>query len=267
MNNDIAKVTVFGAAEVVTGSKYLYEADNKKILIDCGMFQGKKELRLLNWERPPFDPRDISAIVLTHAHIDHTGYLPVMVKNGFRGPIYCTPATKDLLQLLLIDAAHLQEEEARFANKWKTTKHDPAKPLFNDSDARAALKLVKTFDFYKPLKLSSKITAFASMAGHILGSASLTLEYNNRRAMFSGDVGRYDAPILVDPEPVELGDLIFCESTYGNREHTQANIMDDIAKVINSALKKEGPIIIPSFAVGRTQVLLYYLYLLESVVL
>ena len=264
MAKEKVRVTVCGAAETVTGSKYLIESGNSKLLVDCGMFQGLKDLRLRNWKKPPFDPASISAVVLTHAHIDHTGYLPVLVKLGFKGNVFCTDATKELLGLVLPDAAHLQEEEARFANKWKTSKHDPAEPLFAEADARNALKLVKTIDFDKWHEVIKGFKVFPTCAGHILGSASLAIEVEGRRINFSGDVGKYEMPILKDPDPIEFGDLLFCESTYGNRAHGNGDTLLDLEKVINEAYSRGGAILIPAFAVGRTQTLIYYLRELEE---
>lgn len=257
------RLTFYGAARTVTGSKFLIETDDKKILVDCGLFQGKKELRLRNWDKPPFDPESLSAIVLTHAHIDHTGYLPLLVRHGYRGPVYCTPATKELLGLLLPDSAHLQEEQARYANKHGTSKHQPAKPLYTQVDAREALKLLKAVDRGQSTELFPNISVLPSCAGHILGSSSLSVDIHGRRITFSGDVGRYDTPILPDPQPIDIGDLLLCESTYGDRLHTDNDIKSELAQVVHQTVDKKGPLIIPAFAVGRTQNLLYFLAQLE----
>ena len=257
------RLTFYGAAETVTGSKFLVEAGKRKVLVDGGLFQGKRELRQRNWSAPVFEPRDLDAIVLTHAHIDHTGYLPLLVKRGFRGPIYCTPPTRKLLHLLLIDSARLQEEEARYANKHKTSRHDPAEPLYNRRDAKLTLKQLKTFERDIDVELFSKISVKASCAGHILGSCSLALTLFDKMITFSGDIGQYDVPILPDPQGADLGDLVLCESTYGNRSHKKGNTKEELGAMIRQAAEKKGPIIIPAFAVGRTQLLLYYLAELE----
>lgn len=257
------RVSFHGAAGCVTGSRHLVEVDKYSILVDCGLFQGRKHLRERNWEDPKFSPQDLDCVVLTHAHIDHSGYLPLIVKKGFKGPIYCTPATEELLKLLLPDAAHLQEEEARFANKHKTSKHNPAKPLFNSSDAKAALKLIRTFNRGSVLEILPKIELSSKCAGHILGSVAINLEVFGKLLTFSGDIGRYDTPMLPDPQGIELGDLLVCESTYGNRLHAEVNAEEELAKAIRKAHKRNGPLIIPSFAVGRTQNLLYYIAKLE----
>ena len=257
------RLTFHGAAQTVTGSKFLLEVGSDKVLFDCGLFQGKKELRLRNWNKPKFDPRSLSAIVLTHAHIDHTGYLPLVVRSGYQGPIYCTPATAELLELLLPDSAHLQEEEARFANAHGTSKHSPAKPLYTAADVKQTLQQLKVIERGTPTEILNKISVLPLCAGHILGATSLTVDVHGRRITFSGDVGRYDVPILPDPCGADLGDVLLCESTYGNRLHAAADIETELAHIIKKAAEREGPIIIPAFAIGRTQNLLYYLGELE----
>jgi metallo-beta-lactamase family protein len=257
------RVSIHGGAGTVTGSKYLIEADKRKILVDCGLFQGKKELRLRNWEEPAFAPDQLCAIVVTHAHIDHTGYLPLVVKRGYRGPIYCTPATKELLELLLPDTAHLQEEEALYANTKGTSKHSPAKPLYTQADAAQTLRQVQVIEARQPTTLCPQIIVRPSCAGHILGSVSLTFDVYGKRISFSGDVGRYNMPILPDPEPLELGDLLFCEATYGDRLHETGDIRTELGRVVNLTAQRGSTLLIPAFAVGRTQSLLYYLSQLE----
>jgi metallo-beta-lactamase family protein len=257
------KLTILGAAKTVTGSKYLLETEQGKVLVDCGLFQGKKELRLINWEEPKFDPKSLSAIVLTHAHIDHSGYLPAVVKRGFKGPIYCTAPTLDLLKLLLPDSAHLQEEEARYSTEHKTAKHQPALPLYTVADAEQTLKLLKPFDRHIPLEIIPGLTVTATRTGHILGAVSLRFESSGKVINFSGDVGRYNVPMLADPEPAEFGDLLLCESTYGDRVHGDLDVKEELLRIIKIGLERRGPIIIPSFAVGRTQTLLYFLAELE----
>jgi metallo-beta-lactamase family protein len=257
------RLSFHGAAGCVTGSKYLLEVEDRRILIDCGLFQGKKELRQRNWETPPFDPSALDAIVLTHAHIDHTGYLPKVVRSGFNGPVYATPATIDLLGLLLPDAAYLEEEGARYANKHGSSKHRPAKALFTQKDAKDALKLLRPIPRGSSSEILSGIRVTPACAGHILGSTSLNLDVAGRRVTFSGDIGRYDTPILPDPAGVSLGDVLLCESTYGNREHAAADIESELAAAINRAAERKGALLIPAFAIGRTQNLLYYIAELE----
>ncbi len=257
------RVSFYGASGTVTGSKFLVETDKHKLLVDCGLFQGRKKLRKLNWHEPIFDPKSLSAIVLTHAHIDHTGYLPRVVKRGFTGPIYCTPATARLLQLLLPDSAHLQEEEARFAAKHSTSQHRPPQPLYTKEDAQKALSLLKVFERDQRVELLPGLMVEARCAGHILGSCSLGIEAHGKRILFSGDVGRFDAPLLPDPAPTDLGDLLVCESTYGDRFHADADVKAQLAAVVHRAVERRGPLLIPSFAVGRTQNLLYFLGELE----
>jgi metallo-beta-lactamase family protein len=259
------KLTFLGATETVTGSKFLLEAAGKRILIDCGLFQGLKDLRLRNWEPPPVDPRSVDAIVLTHAHIDHTGYLPRFVNQGFRGPIYATPATLDLLRLLLPDSAHLQEEEARFRNKHRRTKHPVALPLYTEEDADAALRLLQPVKYHSPFQLASGFEFDLLTAGHILGSAFVRFRAESKTVLFTGDIGRFDSPIIKDPEAVESADYLLLESTYGNRLHEidkdgKAQLRD----IIVETARRGGTVLIPSFAVGRAQEILYTMRELED---
>lgn len=257
------QITFYGAAGTVTGSKYLVEDGKNKILVDAGLFQGLKELRLRNWEQPQFDPKELTAIVLTHAHIDHTGFLPLLVRQGFRGDVYCSKATKELCELLLPDSAHLQEEEARFANLHGTSKHHPAKPLYTSHDAKQALSQLKGFDRRSPITVAPGVTLTAKCAGHILGACAINLDIGGRRITFSGDIGRYGEPILPDPQPIEIGDLLLCESTYGDRLHEKSDVEDSLQRCVKAAALRRGPLIIPAFAVGRTQTLLFHLSQLE----
>jgi metallo-beta-lactamase family protein len=264
----MAKITFLGAVGVVTGSKYLVDAGGKRLLVDCGLFQGPKELRQKNWDKLPIDPASIDWIVLTHAHIDHTGYLPRIVRDGFRGPIYANSATHDLCQLLLTDSAHLQEEDAQFATKKGYSSHKPALPLYTVQDAQQALKLFREIPRKDPFVISPQFTVKPSDAGHILGSSSLQISIteNGKSAVvvFSGDVGRYDQTILNDPEPIAKADYILCESTYGDRDHPTASPLDAMAEIVNRVATRGGAIVIPSFAVGRTQSLMYILRQLED---
>jgi len=255
-----------GAAGTVTGSKYLVQHDGRRILIDCGLFQGLKELRLRNWSPLPVDPKSIEAVALTHAHIDHIGSLPRLVKEGFKGPVFSTSATRALAGLLLPDSAHLQEEEARYANEAGSTKHDPALPLYTVEDACAALRHFETFEYGRRREILPGITLTFARAGHILGSAVCTLELagSRQRIVFSGDLGRYDAPILRDPEPVEYATTLLVESTYGDRTHGAVKAIDALASAVSDAVVRKGMIVIPSFAVGRTQEILYDLRALEE---
>lgn len=257
------RLTFYGAAQTVTGSRYILESGKVKILVDCGLFQGKLELRERNWEDPGFDPKTLTSVVLTHAHIDHVGYLPVIVRKGYRGPIYCSAPTARLVDLLLRDSAELQIEEARYANKHQTSRHSPAKPLYDLVDAKRALSQLVPFKNRGALKLTPQINLTTACAGHILGSNILSFEIGSKRVTFSGDIGRYNTPLLPDPAPVDLGDLALCESTYGNRDHQKQNDKLALARVINAAAKRRGPLIIPAFAIGRTQALLYYISELE----
>ena len=255
-----------GAAGTVTGSKYLVQHDGRRILIDCGLFQGLKELRLRNWSPLPVDPRSIEAVVLTHAHIDHIGSLPRLVKEGFDGPMFSTSATRALAGLLLPDSAHLQEEEALYANEAGSTKHDPALPLYTAEDARAALRHFETFEYGRRREILPGITLTFARAGHILGSAICTLELagSRQRIVFSGDLGRYDAPIIPDPEPIAYATTLLVESTYGDRTHGAVKAIDALASAVSDAVVRKGMIVIPSFAVGRTQEILYDLRALEE---
>ena len=262
MGNTI-RVHILGAAETVTGSKYLIETSRAKVLLDCGIFQGRKELRLRNWQPLPFHARELDAIVLTHAHNDHTGYLPCVTKQGFSGPIYCTPATAQLTNLILLDSAHLQEEEARFANKHGSSKHKPARPLYTTEDAKQALSMLHPIPRESVTEVAPGVKIGFRCAGHILGATSVFVEAEGKRIVFSGDIGRYDVPLLPDPQPQDLGELLFCESTYGDRLHEPESVETRLASLIKTVVERRGPLIIPAFAVGRTQSLLYYISKLE----
>lgn len=265
----MATLQFLGAAGTVTGSKYLLEARGIRLLVDCGMFQGLKELRLRNWAPLPINPAAINWLLLTHAHIDHSGYLPRFVRDGFDGKIYATAATAALLDILLPDSARLQEEDAAYANRHHYSKHKPALPLYTEKDARAALKQVQGVAYNEDVHLGKFITARFIPAGHILGSSFVSVEIAEPgrapvKVLFSGDIGRYDEPILNDPAPVDEADYLLIESTYGDRLHERTNPKDRLAEVINAAAERGGKIIIPAFAVGRTQLLLYYLRELEE---
>jgi len=256
-------ITFLGAAGTVTGSKYLVEVEgpsSTRILVDAGIFQGSREWRERNWEDPPSELlRSIDAVVLTHAHIDHTGILPRYVRQGLRCPVFCTPPTRDLTELLLLDSAMLQEEEARFRAKEGLSRHNPPLPLYTRKDAAEAIKLLRPTPFGKRTEVTGGVHATWSHMGHILGAASIELEVGGKTITFSGDVGRYHVPILKDPEPVKLGDLLLIESTYGDRDHSEEGSAEHLGRIVNESVKRGGVLLIPSFAVGRTQTLLYYL--------
>jgi len=253
-----------GAGGTVTGSKHLLENGESRVLLDCGLFQGLKELRQRNWAAPPVDPSTLGAVILSHAHIDHSGYLPRLCRDGFTGPVYCTPGTSDLLQVMLPDAAHLQEEEAAFANRHRTSKHDPALPLYTIADAERALAQVKRVDFGQPFTATRGVEARFTPSGHILGAGLVTCEIGGRRLVFSGDLGRYDVPIMVDPEPVAEADVLLVESTYGNRVHPPDDPADRLTAAVRRAVEQKGWLLIPAFAVGRSQEILYDLRELEK---
>jgi metallo-beta-lactamase family protein len=262
------KITFLGAAGTVTGSKYLVEAADKKLLVDCGLFEGSSELRQRNWEHLPVAPSSIDWVLLTHAHIDHTGYLPRLVRDGFRGPIFANAATQDLCELLLPDSAHLQEEDARYAAKKGYSRHKPALPLYTVEEAQNALRQFRPIPRADVCKISPEFCVRPHGAGHILGATwlELTITENGKQTVivFSGDVGRYNQPIMNDPESPTRADYVLCESTYGDREHPGGNVADELADVINRTAKRGGAVVIPAFAVDRTQTLLYYLRELEN---
>lgn len=264
----MATLQFLGATKTVTGSKYLLTHNNLQLMIDCGLFQGLKALRLRNWENLPVDLESLSAVILTHAHIDHTGYLPRLVQQGYKGPVYATIGTSALCEILLPDSARIQEEDARYANKMGFSKHHPAKPLYREKDAKAALKLFNAYPYEETIVLNKHCRFRFISAGHILGSSFIymTLSEHGKETniVFSGDLGRYDVPILNDPTTVPEADYIVVESTYGDRLHDSILAKDQLADVINRTVARGGNIIIPAFAVGRVQELLYYLRELEA---
>ena len=264
------KLTFLGATQTVTGSKFLLETKDRRILLDCGLFQGPKDLRLRNWEAPPVDPKSVDAIILTHAHIDHTGYLPRFVAQGYNGPVYATPATVDLARILLPDAAHLQEEEARYRNKHQLSKHRPALPLYTLDHAIAALELLRPVQYGEPLGLSKTLGFRLMPAGHILGSSFVLFTESGdpmeKTVLFTGDIGRYGQPIIFDPTDVDGADYLILEATYGNRLHSDKNGQsgkEQLRDVVNATARRGGTVLIPSFAIGRAQELLYILRELE----
>jgi len=264
----MARLTFYGATGTVTGSRYLLELKNKKYLIDCGLFQGKKANRLKNWEPFPVSPNEIDRVFLTHAHIDHTGFFPRLVKDGFKGPVHCTRATRDLNNIMLLDSAHLQEEDAKWANKKGFSKHKPALPLYTTKDAENALKLFEPKYYGEEFFMDDNIRIKFKDAGHILGSAFVEFRTRNndkiRKILFSGDMGRPDRPVLRDPTQVFNVDYLILESTYGDRLHDNGDPTADLARIINESVERGGVLVIPSFAVGRTQTLLFVLRELEE---
>lgn len=253
------KLTFLGGVGTVTGSKYLLETNNKRILVDCGLFQGRKDLKFQNWAALPIDPKTINAVLITHAHIDHTGYIPLLIKSGFNGPIYATEATIDLCKILLPDSGYLQEEDAKHANRYGYAKHAPALPLYTKEDAIRALDYFKSVSFGDPLQISDGFQASWHRAGHILGASFIHCESEGTRILFSGDIGRLNDPIMKPPVTIEATDYLVMESTYGDRLHEVSNPMQKIVQVINRTVKRGGTILIPAFAVGRAQSILYYL--------
>ena len=252
-------LTSLGGAGTVTGSKHLLELGGRSLLVDCGLFQGLKSLRLKNWAPFSRDPDSIDAVVLTHAHLDHSGYLPRLVREGFRGPIYCSAATADLAELLLLDSAKIQENDAEFANRHGFSKHQPALPLYGKHDAERAIGQLRPVAFGKPVDLGHGANATFRYAGHILGAATVEMHWGDKTVVFSGDLGRYDDPITPDPEPVANADYLIVESTYGDRHHDPVAPAEALLKVIERTTARGGTVVIPAFAVGRAQELLYLL--------
>jgi len=265
----MATIQFLGATRTVTGSKHLIEVDGYRTLVDCGLYQGLKELRLRNWEPFPLNPASINSVILTHAHIDHTGYLPRLARDGFDGPVYATSATVELARILLPDSARLQEEESDYANKIGASKHKPALPLYTERDASRALRLLESVNYHKPIQLTKKLSFEFVTAGHILGSSFVVFDFESRggrrkQMILTGDLGRYDEPIINDPSNVDGADYIVVESTYGNREHPDYDVKAKLAEIINETARQGGHILIPSFAVGRAQLLLFLIRELEE---
>lgn len=258
------QITFLGAVDTVTGSKYLLSVADKKILIDCGLFQGLKELRLRNWSALPIQPEQIDAVLLTHAHLDHSGYLPLLVKQGFNKEIFCTPGTADLCEILLPDSGFLQEEEAYFANKHAYSKHKPALPLYTQEDAKHALNFFSVRPFNQRFKLFSDIEVEFFSAGHIIGAAMIKVWYQGQSIVFSGDLGRPHDAVMQAPALIESMDYLLMESTYGDRLHDAGHPKEYLKKIILKTIHRNGTVIIPAFAVGRAQTILYYIDLLKK---
>ena len=262
----MASLTFLGAARTVTGSKYLVEIAGSRVLVDCGLFQGQYELRRRNWDTLPVPADSIDAVVLTHAHLDHVGYLPRLAAQGFRGRVFCTAGTRDLAQLVLVDAAHIQEEDARAANQGHYTRHDPALPLYTVTDAWRALSLLQPVGFDRPMPVVPGVeVSFVSM-GHLLGSAAIRMRFTEQKqtVVFGGDLGRYGRPVLPDPQSIPDADVLLCESTYGDRLHEPDDGGARIAAIVNETYARGGKLIIPAFAIGRVEEVLYWLKRLEE---
>jgi metallo-beta-lactamase family protein len=250
-------ITFLGAADTVTGSKYLVQHDGRRVLVDCGLFQGYKQLRLRNWSPMPVVPGDVDAVLLTHAHLDHSGYLPLMAKEGFRGHIYATEGTRDLCKILLPDSGHIQEEDALFANRHGFSKHSPALPLYSRQDALDCLPLIKTVKPRTAYQLMPGWQATFQPAGHILGASSILLEVAGRRILFSGDIGRPDDSLMNAPDPAPHADTVLIESTYGDRIHPNDHLLAELGPALARLAKRGGVAVVPVFAVGRAQALLH----------
>jgi metallo-beta-lactamase family protein len=253
-----------GANATVTGSRHLVTAGSSRILVDCGLFQGYKPLRLRNWAEFPVDPASIDAVVLTHAHLDHSGYLPRLIRSGFRGRVWCTEATRSLCGILLPDSGRLLEEEAGYANRKGSSKHHPAEPLYSEVDARAALRLLQGVGFEQAFEPAPGISATFRMQGHILGAGAVTLEFEGRRLTFSGDLGRPDDPVMLAPAPLADSDWVVVESTYGDRVHPAETLERELLEVLQRVVARNGVVVIPAFAVGRAQMLLHVIAQLQS---
>lgn len=258
------KLQCLGATDTVTGSKFVVDTGHARIMVDCGQFQGFKNLRLRNWDVLPVDPATLDAVVLTHAHIDHSGYLPVLVRNGFRGPVFCTPGTVQLCNVLLPDSAALAEEDAVYANRKGFSRHHPALPLFAAGDATHALRRMEMVPFATRHVVARGVEAEFRHAGHIIGAASVTLHVGGRRLVFSGDLGRQVDPVMRAPELLSEADWLVVESTYGDRRHPSTDPVDTLGAIVDRTIGRGGTLVIPTFAVGRAQSLLYCLYRLRQ---
>ena len=258
------EISFLGATNTVTGSKYLVSSGSTRILVDCGLFQGLKQLRLRNWDRLPVDLHTLSAVILTHAHIDHSGYLPLLIKQGYKGRVYCSSATRELCAILLPDSGRLQEEQAEYANRHEFSKHKPALPLYTQEDAEQSLQHLLAVDFKQEILIGGNVTLRLFPSGHIPGAACVELRNSHTRLVFSGDLGRPDDPIMNPPTPLEGADYLVLESTYGNRRHAAQDAQQLLGEIINRTAQRGGVLVIPAFAVGRTQMLLHYIRQLKD---
>lgn len=260
------RLKFLGGAKSVTGSKYLLEIDSAKtsykLMLDCGLFQGLKDLRLKNWEEFPINPKNIDAVVISHCHIDHTGYLPRIYKEGYKGKVYCTQATKDLMEIMLLDSAKLQEEEAEYAFKKGYSKHEKPAPLYTVEDVNDMLPMLDGYGYKESIQISPEVSIKYHDAGHVLGSAIVEIvikgDSQTKKLVFSGDLGRYNKPILRNPSAISSADILMVESTYGNKENPADNPKKRLGEVVNEAFEKQGCLLVPAFSVGRTQTLIYY---------
>lgn len=264
LGNMNVTVKFLGATGTVTGSRFLLTIGDFRVLFDCGLFQGLKELRGRNWQDFPVDPASIDVVILSHAHIDHSGYLPKLVREGFKGPIYCTKPTADLLELLLLDSAKLQEEEASYAASKGYSRHEKPLPLYTTEDAERVFPLLKTFGFDESIRIHDRVAITYREAGHLLGAAITEIfiegDRQQKKIVFSGDLGRNDDMMLRPPAIVKDADILFIESTYGDRKHPEEDPASELEKIVNETFERRGVVLIPAFAVGRTQLLLYYLH-------
>jgi metallo-beta-lactamase family protein len=257
-------ITFLGATGTVTGSKYLLESAGTRVLVDCGLFQGKKSLRQRNWQALPIDATSLDAVLLTHAHLDHSGYLPVLRKGGFTGPVYCTPGTAALVRVLLVDSGHLQEEDARYATRKGFSKHHPALPLYTRAEAEVSLSMLRRVPFNRPIPINDRFCATFHRGGHILGASWIEVNVDGVRVTFSGDVGRPGDPVMNPPSTLQPTDYLIIESTYGNRRHHANSALDELQAVVKRTVSRGGILVIPAFAVGRTQTVLHLLACLRK---
>ncbi|MEJ5207269.1 MBL fold metallo-hydrolase [Denitratimonas sp. CY0512] len=255
--------TSLGGAGTVTGSKHLIQHGGTRIMVDCGLFQGLKNLRELNWQPLAVSPRELDAVVLTHAHLDHSGYLPRLVRDGFSGTVHASAATREVAALILRDSAFLQEKDAEFANRKGFSRHSPALPLYRAADAERAIRAIRAARWHQDIALPGGAQLLFRRAGHILGAASAQLDIGGQRFVFSGDLGRYNDPVMHDPEPVPRADVIVIESTYGDRRHEAADPVEALGEVIERTVQRGGTVLIPAFAVGRAQSLIHHLWQLR----
>jgi metallo-beta-lactamase family protein len=257
-------LTFLGAAGTVTGSKHLLDTGTHRVLVDCGLFQGLKELRERNWQPLPIQPGSIDAVILTHAHLDHCGYLPRLVAQGFKGRVFCTAGTRDLCSLVLPDSAHIQEEDAHDANRHGYTKHNPALPLYTSNDAAEALSRLQPLGYNRPVPVVPGVDVEFINAGHLLGSAYARVTLGEKTILFGGDLGRFGRPVLPDPVPIDRADVLLVESTYGDRLHEPDDQGNRLAAIVNAAAQRGGKLIVPAFAIGRVEEVVYWLKRLED---